>query len=154
MAALRTFLDSLINELKETTCLSPDVYSRVASCLQNGDLRELSGRLRTWANFHRLCSGSERYYLILAPRDPVHAMPEADFEKLRRSYCQKVDNTLSGTLEKVDSDEVLFDRLPLQPQVYDILSYAHRSHAPLSEMLTEIKVLGFVSRSWYVRLDV
>lgn len=143
-AALKAFLDSLIIELRETTCLSPDAYSRVAKCLQKGDLRELSERVRAWADFHRLCSGSERYYVILAPRDSAYAMSEAEFEKARRLNCQRIDSP-SRMSEKGDQGEILFDRLPLQPQIYDILSYAHRSHAPLSEMLEEIKELGFVS---------
>jgi hypothetical protein len=141
-AAFRLFLDNLVIELKETTCLSPDVYSRVAVCLRKGDLHELSERLRIWISFHRLCSGSEKYFLVLAPRDAALDDPEAEFEKLRRSYCQKVDN---GVPDDGNTGEVGFDRLPLQPQVYDILSYVHRTHAPVPEMLREVDKLGFVS---------
>lgn len=144
MTAFRLFLNNLITELKETTCLSPDVYSRVAGCLRKGDLHELSERLRVWISFHRLCSGSEKYHLILAPRDTVLDTSEVEFEKLRRSYCQKVDNVLS---DDGNLGEVSFDRLPLQPQVYDILNYVHRSHAPVPEMLREVNKLGFVSYS-------
>lgn len=143
--AFRLFLDNLITELKETTCLSPDIYSRVANCLRKGNLHELPENLRAWISFHRLCSGSEKHHLILAPRDAILDASEAEFEKLRRSYCQKIDDPLS---DNDNSEEVLFDRLPLQPQVYDVLNYVHRSHAPVPEMLREIKKLGFVSRLW------
>lgn len=144
-AALKTFLDSLIIELRETTFLSPDNYSRVARCLQKRDLQELSERLKTWVENHRLCSGSDQYYLILAPRESTYGLPEAAYEKTRRVYCQRADNPFSSTSENHDRDEVAFDRLPLQPQVYDILSFAHRSHAPLPAMLKEVQELGFVS---------
>jgi hypothetical protein len=142
---LKTFLDSLIVELRETTCLSPDNYSRVARCLQKGDLQELSSRLRTWVESHRLCSGSERYSLILAPRESTYTLSEAAYEKMRRAYRQRIDNPSSSTSENGETDEVKFDRLPLQTQVYDILSYVHRSHSPLHAMLKEIQDLGFVS---------
>ncbi|KAF7782475.1 hypothetical protein Agabi119p4_1851 [Agaricus bisporus var. burnettii] len=143
--AFRLFLDNLITELKETTCLSPDIYSRVANCLRKGNLHELPENLRAWISFHRLCSGSEKHHLILAPRDAILDTSEAEFEKLRRSYCQKIDDPFS---DNDNSEEVLFDRLPLQPQVYDILNYVHRSHAPVPEMLREIKKLGFSSITW------
>lgn len=149
-AALRTFLNSLITELKETTCLSPDTYSRTAKYLQKGDVRDLSEGIRTWITLHRLCSGSTRYYVILVPRDAAYGMSEAEFEKKRRMYCQKIDHPSSKASEGDDEDEILFDRLLLQPQVYDILSFAHRSHAPLPEMLGEIKKLGFVSHLRYL----
>lgn len=147
-ASFKIFLDSLIIELRETTCLSPDEYSRVARCLQRGDLQDLSVRLKTWIVNHRLCSGSNRYYVILAPRESTYSLSEAAYEKTRRRYCQTIDNPSSRTPEDPETDEVTFDRLPLQPQVYDVLSYAHRSHAPLPAMLKEIQELGFSSITW------
>ncbi|KXN90217.1 hypothetical protein AN958_04707 [Leucoagaricus sp. SymC.cos] len=146
--ALRGFLDNLIVELRETTCLSPDDYGRVARCLQKGDQQEFSGPLKTWIKNHRLCSGSDRYYLILAPKESSYSLSEAAYEKARKQYCQMIDNPTARTPEKREPNEVPFDRLPLQPQVYDILSYTHRSHAPLPAMLKEITELGFSSITW------
>lgn len=148
-ASFKTFIDSLIVELRETTCLPPDEYSRIARSLQRGDLQDLSSRLRTWIENSRLCSGSNRYHIILAPRELTYTLPEVAYETARKHYCQTVDNSSPRTTERSGTDEVMFDRLPLQPQVYDILSYAHRSHAPLPAMLQEIQKLGFVSSlSW------
>lgn len=68
--------------------------------------------------------------VILVPREPTYTLPEVAYEKTRKRYCRMVDDPPSRTTEN-SADEVIFDRLPLQPQVYDMLSYFHRLHAPL-----------------------
>jgi len=41
-----------------------------------------------------------------------------------------------------------FERLPVQPQIYDVLVYAHRAHGTASSMLFEVRRLGVASITW------
>ena len=72
-----------------------------------------------WIENSCLYGDSNPYYVILVPREPTYTLPEVAYEKARKRYCRMVDNPPSRTTENSGADEVIFDRLPLQPQVYD-----------------------------------
>lgn len=141
---LRRFQSTIMEDLRETTCLSLDKYTQVAACLAKGDTSKLSERMRSWTSIHRLCSGSDKYSLILAPQDSVFSMDVATADAHRRNF---VDALLSASDPEQLQDHY-FDVLPVQDQLYDILTYAHRSHQPPSEMLLEIARQRFASVTW------
>jgi hypothetical protein len=62
----------------------------------------------------------------------------------RRNFVHAL---LSGTDPEQLQDHH-YDVLPVQDQLYDILTYAHRSHQPPSEMLLEITRQRFASVTW------
>ncbi|KAJ6625943.1 hypothetical protein B0H10DRAFT_1999573 [Mycena sp. CBHHK59/15] len=155
---LDEFLSKLMPDLRETACLPPDAYATVANCLSKGNISRLSTRIRTWATCHRLCSGSDRSNLILVPRDSVFQLLDEEEERLIKDYRSAVDGTLQSTSSpgrKADKDVMTgvevplsFERLPVQPQIYDCLAYAHRGHASAVAALMEIRRLGIASITW------
>lgn len=50
----------------------------------------------------------------------------------------------NGTDIFVETQVHHYDRLPVQTQMYDILTYAHRHHNPSTLMLLEVVRLRFV----------
>ncbi|KAJ7092485.1 hypothetical protein B0H15DRAFT_1021180 [Mycena belliarum] len=155
--ALDGFLQNLIPELRETACLQPEPYATLANCLAKGNITRLSARIRTWATCHRLCSGSDKLNLILVPRDSVFQIPPDEEQRMIKEYRASLDgNTrlMSSPVHKSDKDgaggsEVpAFERLPVQPQIYDCLAYAHRGHASSVAVLMEIRRLGIASITW------
>jgi len=162
--ALATFLSSLMPELQETACLMPDIYATVARCLSKGDISKLSARIHAWTSCHHLCSGSDKYNLILIPRDSIFQITQEE-ERLRNDYRAQIDD---GKVSAGDNDRFpnhpprkstaehdvnafewtkAFERLPVQTQIYDILAYAHRAHESSFAMLSEVRRLGIVSLS-------
>lgn len=152
-----------MDELRETASLTTDVYAAVVRAITQGDTSRLSSRMRAWVSYHHLCSGSDKYYLLLIPRDSVFHVEGEPEERLRQEYCAYVDeeaslkdeavypnSSLEGYQEE-DSDYLkrtkAFERLPVQTQIYDILTYAHRSHGDSSTMLMEVRRIGIVSFS-------
>ena len=91
---LRRFQSTMMEDLRETTCLSLDKYTHVARCLAKGDTSKLSERMRSWTSIHRLCSGSDEYSLILVPQDSVFSMDAATADTHRRNF---VDALLSAS---------------------------------------------------------
>jgi hypothetical protein len=91
---LRRFQSTVMEDLRETTCLSLDKYTQVAGCLAKGDTSKLSERMRSWTSIHRLCSGSDKYRLILVPQDSVFSMDGATADTHRRNF---VDALLSAS---------------------------------------------------------
>lgn len=102
---LHHFQSTMMEDLRETTCLSFDKYTQVARCLAKGDTSKLSERMRSWTSIHRLCSGSDRYSLILVPQDSVFSMDVATADTHRRNF---VDALLST------SDPEQLEVLPFQ----------------------------------------
>ena len=91
---LRQFQSTMMEDLRETTCLSLDKYTQVARCLAKGNTSKLSERMRSWTSIHRLCSGSDKYSLILVPQDSVFSMDVATADTHRRNF---VDALLSAS---------------------------------------------------------
>lgn len=153
--ALHEFLAGVMGELRETACLTPDVYSAVSRALKAGNSSKLSERLHAWVSFHHVCSGSEKRHLLILPRDSIFAVETTEAQRFRQDYLVHVEEqiqmkTTSPSSSTADSascgvnKETHFERVPVQPQIYDVLTYVHRSHDPPLNMIAEIKQLGFV----------
>ncbi|KAK2467782.1 hypothetical protein APHAL10511_000077 [Amanita phalloides] len=166
--ALREFLAGVMGELRETACLSPDTYSLISHAVRAGNISKLSERLDAWVSFHHICSGSDKRHLLLIPRDSIFAVETIEAQRLRQDYRTYIDEQLqvkvvSSSSPLMDSTscginkETHFERVPVQPQIYDVLTYVHRSHDLPLTMIAEIKQLGFANITWpmaeiYVRL--
>lgn len=151
--SLSRFLEGVMAELRETSSLAPDAYAAVSRCLSRGDPSKISSKLRQWASFHHLCSGSDKFNLILVPRESIYHIDEETRETYRRGYCTRVDNGTNeegssvsdGHLTETMADTDRFHRLPVQNQIFDILAYSHLNHCDSFTMILSIKKLGFVS---------
>ncbi|KAJ7456986.1 hypothetical protein FB451DRAFT_1372683 [Mycena latifolia] len=153
--ALEDFVSALMPDLRETACLPPEAYATLANCLAKGNITRLSTRIRTWATCHRLCSGSDKLNLILAPRDSVFQVTSDEEQRLIKEYRSSLDGSnprsMPSPVQKPDKDNAEappFERLPVQPQIYDCLAYAHRGHASSVAVLMEIRRLGIASITW------
>ena len=153
--SLIRFVGGLAPELRETATFIPDVYAEVAHAVAQGLVAELSPRLQLWATCHHARSGSRKQNLILLPRDAYYDMESVHEESLRASYAaltdgepvpSKPEDAATGPLAALDPLAV-FDRVPVQPQIYDILVYTHRNHSSASSMLAETRRIGIVSSS-------
>ena len=92
--ALSTFQLTVMDELRETSCLSVDIYTSVARSLANNDVSSLSKRVRTWTAIHRFRSGSVKQNLILVPRESIFYMDSSEAEAHRlRFVAAIVDGT-------------------------------------------------------------
>lgn len=149
--SLIRFVGGLAPELRETATFIPDVYAEVAHAIAQGLIAELSPRLQLWATCHHARSGSRKHNLIVLPRDAYYDMEGPD-ESLRASYLaltdgepvpSKPEESATGPLATLDPLTV-FDRVPVQPQIYDILVYTHRNHSSSSSMLAEARRIGIV----------
>lgn len=90
--ALSTFQQSVMDGLRETSCLSIDVYTTVARSLANGDASSLSKRVQMWSAVHRFCSGSDKQNLILVPRDSIFYMNFSEAEAHRLRFIAAIMN--------------------------------------------------------------
>jgi hypothetical protein len=143
--ALSSFLAGLSKELRETAAFSPQVYMDIAQALSRQDTAALSPRLRMWALCHHVRSGSRKYCLIVVPRDAYHSISAEEEEKLWLIYLRHVDGMGSEPIPDDDSiTSGAYERIPVQPQIYDLLVYAHRTHGSPSSMLSELRRIGMV----------
>lgn len=159
--AFARFLDGLPPELLETAALTPEVYADICRSLEGSDAENFSDRLRMWVSFHHVRLGSEKYHLLLLPRDAFFHLAPSEEEKLRRDYISHIDNhthtspTVSPKSDTIDYDLAgfewtrAFERIPVRNQIYDILVYAHRTHASSASMVFETRRIGFVSCCWF-----
>jgi hypothetical protein len=137
--ALNSFSEGLAKELKETAVFNPSNYARLAIAIPNGDLLSMSPRIRTWVTCLHVRTGSRKTHLLIVPKDSCHGLPLEEQEKRRKLFVAQVDG--AGT----DIVESGFDRIPPQPQIWDLLVYAHRAHASPVLMVAEVRKCGFVS---------
>ncbi|KAF9227475.1 hypothetical protein BS17DRAFT_775572 [Gyrodon lividus] len=159
------FLDSLTPELLETAAFIPEVYAAICRYLSGSDSGNLSDRLRMWTAFHHVRLGSEKYHLLLIPRDAVFQLEATEEERLRRDYASHIDNHSQGhgkpssiippsKPDIVDHDFAgsewtrAFKRIPVRNQIYDILVYAHRAHGSSTSMLFETRRIGMAEITW------
>jgi hypothetical protein len=169
--ALELFLSELMPELRETAVLSPDLYAKIWRCITKGDTSKLSDRLRGWLTYHHVRSGSDRNCLLIVPRDKYFTTKTEDAEELRLQYIARLDGQVNGhTIESSttlgrskDSIEhgldplewsAVFERIPVQNQIYDILVYCHRAHGSSTSMLFEARRLGMVAISFSLSVVV
>jgi hypothetical protein len=88
--ALSTFQQTVMDELRETSCLSIDIYTSVARSLANDDVSSLSKRVRTWTAVHRFRSGSNKHNLILVPRESIFYMDSSEAEAHRLRFVAAI----------------------------------------------------------------
>lgn len=158
---LARFLHDLPQNLRETAAFAPNIYAATSHALSKGSLEGLSDRLRMWLTIHHVRLGSEKYHLLLIPRDSFFHLEAAEEEELRKDYIGHIDNhgTTSSKVDAVDHDfggfewTRAFERIPVQSQIYDILVYAHRAHGSSSSMLFETRRMGMVCGSFVLTID-
>ncbi|KAJ7722597.1 hypothetical protein B0H16DRAFT_1334638 [Mycena metata] len=153
--ALEDFLSKLVPDLRETACLPPEAYATLANCLSKGNITRLSPRIQAWATCHRLCSGSDKLNLIIAPRDNFFHASSEEQHRLVTEYRTSLDrpphsqSDSNQTSDKDDADaQPMFERVPVQQQFYDYLAYAHRGHASSVAAMMEIRRLNITSITW------
>ncbi|KAH9935392.1 uncharacterized protein B0H18DRAFT_901850 [Fomitopsis serialis] len=154
--ALIRFVGGLAPELRETATFITDVYSEVAHAVSEGLVSELSPRLQLWASCHHARAGSRKQHLLILPRDAYYNMDRVDEESLRASYVAltdgepvplKPEDSAAGSLAALDPLAV-FDRIPVQSQIYDVLVYTHRNHSSAPSMLSEARRIGVATITW------
>lgn len=159
---LGKFLNSLLPEMQESASLSSSAYMGAARYLATGELPpHASPYLQTWMVTHRLLparislkegrhssdsssqTSSDRKAtspIILIPRDPVPdnlALVLEEYQVDPFKYTYGDGQTLP--------ERSVFDRLPVQNELYDILAYAHREHNNSTVLTDETRKMGFVS---------
>ena len=151
--SLSRFVAGLSPELRDTATFTPDVYADIARSVAEGQVAELSPRLRMWATCHHARAGSRKSHLILLPRDAFYSMNPVDEEKLRANYIVQTDGEGAVQQAVVKFPEnggnslesaAVFERVPVQSQIYDVLVYTHRNHGSTSSMLFEARRIGIV----------
>ncbi|CAL1707004.1 unnamed protein product [Somion occarium] len=154
--ALGRFVSGLAQELRETATFPVDSYASISRAVSEGTVAELQPRLRMWATCHHARAGSRKNHLILLPRDAFYNMNPADEEKLRAQYIVQTDGEgggqhngqlQDGTSNSLESVAV-FERVPVQPQIYDVLVFTHRNHGSTSTMLFEARRIGIATITW------
>ncbi|KAH7888785.1 hypothetical protein F5I97DRAFT_1935244 [Phlebopus sp. FC_14] len=158
---LARFLDDLPPELRETAAFTPEMYAAISRSLSGSDTEQLSDQLRMWLMFHHVRLGSEKYHLLLIPRDAFFHLEALEEEKLRGDHITRIDNHAEGhgkvpilksNLVNDDYGEFewtrVFERIPVRSQIYDILVYAHRAHGSSSSMLFEARRIGMATITW------
>ena len=151
--SLSAFLSELEPELQETAAFTAETYK----CIASGDTSILSDRLRMWASYHHVSSGSNKRFLLIIPRDEFFHIGTPAKERLRADYIARTDGK-TGCLDlstpysrdkeivEICTDGTrAFERIPVQPQIYDVLVYAHHTHESSSLMLAETRRVGVVS---------
>lgn len=156
-ASLCDFLVGLTPELRETAAFGPELYANISNCVANGDISIFSLQLRMWLVHHHVRLGSNRFHLLLIPRDSFFQIDSLEEEKLRMEYVTRVDGKSKGLLIPSPSKDTVehdlnalewtkaFERIPVQTQIYDVLVYAHRAHGNSSSMLFEARRIGMAS---------
>jgi hypothetical protein len=71
-----------------------------------------------------------------------------------RASLDRHPQSMSSPSQKSDKDNMPgaeFERLPVQPQIYDCLAYAHRGHASSVAVMMEIRRLNIVGFARFFR---
>lgn len=151
--ALWKFLTELPPELREVSAFAPDVYTGLAQAIEKGDTSTLSERIRSWVAHHHVRTGSRKYRLLLLPREQYFAIRSEREEKLRNEFITEVDgdvflskpsSSTSQGKQALREGTTAFIRVPVSPQIYDALVYAHKNHSSPSTTLTQIRQAGIV----------
>lgn len=153
--ALAKFLAGLHSELRETATFTTETYSEIARAISENRISSLASRQQLWVTCHHARSGSAKRHLILLPRDAFYHMNREDEEKLRLNYILQADGEENSEGAKKLAENGLspaqsaavFERVPVQNQIYDVLVYTHRNHGSSSTMLFEARRIGVVSDS-------
>ena len=150
---LQKFLLGLSAELRDTAAFPADTYAELARAVADGRLAALPARLQLWAACHHARAGSAKRHLLLLPRDAFYHMNREDEEKLRLNYVVQADGEEHSEPAKQLAENgispaqstAVFQRVPVQNQIYDVLVYTHRNHGGSATMLFEAHRIGMVS---------
>ena len=157
--ALWKFLSELPPELREVSAFAPEVYAGLAQAIEKGDTSVFSDRIRSWVVHHHVRTGSRKYRLLLLPREQYFVIRLEKEEKLRNEFIAEIDgdvflskpsSTNSQGKQALQEGTTAFIRVPVSPQVYDALVYAHKNHSTPSTTLTQIRQAGIVSHIPYL----
>ncbi|PBK73789.1 hypothetical protein ARMSODRAFT_952860 [Armillaria solidipes] len=158
--ALDNFLNGLIPNLRDTAPMSPEMYSAVANYLAGKGVTRFATHIREWLAHHHVRSGSNKYSILLIPRDIVFQSVDWDEDTLLRQYRNHTDGTGTAPLPSIDADagpdkgdgavdwRNAFERVPVRSQMWDILTYTHRNHSASYDMLRELRGLYFANITW------
>ncbi|THH30932.1 hypothetical protein EUX98_g3257 [Antrodiella citrinella] len=153
--ALGRFVAGLSAELRETATFTVESYSEVARAVSEGTVADLPPKLKMWATCHHARAGSRKSYLILLPRDAFYNMNPADEEKLRANFIVQTDGEPNGESDRSPEggnhsleSVAVFERVPVQTQIYDILVFTHRNHGVAPTMLFEARRIGVATITW------
>jgi hypothetical protein len=90
--------------------------------------------------------GSAKHHRLIALKDEWFWLDAAEEEARRRAYLARADAELAlGAEEPFAEWCTPFARVPVQPQLYDLLAWAHRCHNSAPSMVKECMRVGFVS---------
>ncbi|KAI0743789.1 hypothetical protein C8Q80DRAFT_1183145 [Daedaleopsis nitida] len=154
--SLNKFLAGLSPELRDTATFTVETYSDVARAISENRISSLASRLQLWATCHHARSGSAKRNLILLPRDAFYHMKREDEEKLRLNYIMQTDGEENSEGAKKLAENGLspaqsaavFERVPVQNQIYDVLVFTHRNHGSSATMLFEARRIGVATITW------
>jgi hypothetical protein len=157
-AALLSFLAEINPELREVSAFPPEPYAAMASALVRDDKEPLSKRVADWMTHHHARPGSHKYHLLLLPREDYFSIPKEKEEALRAAYIADVDGggePFKPSAHAATTQEGIgaFDRVPVSPQIYDVLVYAHKKHPNSSVTLAETRNAGIVSFPFILPLN-
>jgi hypothetical protein len=107
--ALSTFQRTVMDELRETSCLSIDIYISVARSLAHNDVSSLSKRVRTWTAVHRFRSGSDKQNLILVPRESIFYMDLSEAEAHRLRFVAAIMDGTHADQRQVSQIAIFLD---------------------------------------------
>jgi len=149
--ALKVFLDSLARPLRETAAFSPPDYHKLAQAIESRNLSGMSARMKMWITCHHLRHGSRKQALILVPKDSHFSASTDEDEQQRTTYAKRVEG--SGTSVVAEGGDTVsgalaFERIPTQPQIYELLAYAHRTHGGATYMISEMRRIGIAGITW------
>ncbi|KAI0319188.1 hypothetical protein OF83DRAFT_842448 [Amylostereum chailletii] len=155
-AALLQFISNLSPELREISAFPPDAYANMAHAVVTKEKETLTERAALWTEYHHLRSGSRKYHLLLIPREQYFTIERETEDILRNAYVAEVDgeaNKFSGGMaagtESVMQEGLsAFQRIPVSPQIYDVLVYAHKKHGTSMATLREVCDAGIACITW------
>lgn len=81
---LATFIQGLMEELRETACIPGDTYARVCQALAAGNLSTISERLKMWVNTHHVTLGSDQMDILLLPHETLYSLPATESPPYKR----------------------------------------------------------------------
>lgn len=163
LAAVAAFTPNTYAGIAEYTKFSRDGRCGIASGRLDNLGEDVSTAVKKWIAVHHVRSGSESRYLAVLPRDEYIYMKAKDQDRLLEQLIQEVDGVADSmssdkdvsedaTVSPTDQDIGFkaFWRVPVLPQIYEILVYAHRDHDSAIETLQAVTEAGFVRLSRFL----
>ncbi|KAH9045093.1 hypothetical protein EDB84DRAFT_1634388 [Lactarius hengduanensis] len=115
------------------------------------------GTLEVMGNTSSRANGSRKYRLLLLPREQYFVIRSEKEEKLRNEFIAEVDGDVFLSKPSSASNQgkqtpregtTAFVRVPVSPQIYDALVFAHKSHSTPLTTLTQISQAGIGCITW------